>query len=81
MTRRVHIGDVAIGGGAPIIVQSMCNTETADVEATVAQIERLERAGCEIVRVTVPDLTADDPFPDYDTEPVMAYANDPEFAA
>lgn len=51
----VRAGNVVIGGGAPITVQSMTNTDTRDVEATVAQIQRLERAGCEIVRVAVPD--------------------------
>jgi (E)-4-hydroxy-3-methylbut-2-enyl-diphosphate synthase len=49
------VGTVTVGGGAPVSVQSMTNTRTADVEATVAQIHRLERAGCEIVRVAVPD--------------------------
>ncbi len=58
MTRRVDVGGVAIGGGAPISVQSMTNTSTADVAATVAQIERLVAVGCEIVRVAVPDAPA-----------------------
>ncbi len=58
MTRRVLVGNVAIGGGEPIVVQSMTNTNTADVEATVAQIQRLQEAGCEIVRVAVPDSAA-----------------------
>ena len=59
MTRRaVTVGDVRIGGGAPIVVQSMTNTDTRDVAATVAQIALLERAGCEIVRVAVPDRAA-----------------------
>ncbi len=53
-TRTVRIGDRVIGGGSPILIQSMTNTRTEDVEATVAQILRLERAGCEIVRCTVP---------------------------
>ncbi len=57
-TRQIHVGPVAIGGGAPIAVQSMTNTLTGDVEATVAQIRRLEQAGCEIIRVAVPDLEA-----------------------
>ena len=52
---QVEVRGVKIGGGAPIVVQSMCNTYTHDVEATVAQIERLEAAGCEIVRLAVPD--------------------------
>ncbi len=57
-TRSIHVGPVAVGGGAPITVQSMTNTPTQDVAATVAQIGRLEAAGCEIVRVAVPDEAA-----------------------
>ena len=55
-TRPVKIGDIVIGGGAPIVVQSMTTTKTFDVEATVKQVDRLEKAGCEIIRVAVPDL-------------------------
>lgn len=54
-TRRVLVGSVPVGGGAPVAVQSMTNTRTADVEATAAQIRRLKEAGCDIVRVAVPD--------------------------
>lgn len=54
-TRQIHIGDVAIGGGAPISIQSMTNTKTADVTATLGQIQALAAAGCEMVRVAVPD--------------------------
>ncbi|BDD86169.1 flavodoxin-dependent (E)-4-hydroxy-3-methylbut-2-enyl-diphosphate synthase [Desulfofustis limnaeus] len=57
-TRRIMVGSVPIGGGAPISVQSMTNTDTADVERTVRQIKQLEEAGCEIIRVAVPDLEA-----------------------
>ncbi|MEW6080088.1 MAG: flavodoxin-dependent (E)-4-hydroxy-3-methylbut-2-enyl-diphosphate synthase [Thermodesulfobacteriota bacterium] len=57
-TRRIHVGPVPVGGGAPIAVQSMTNTDTSDVAATVAQIDRLQEAGCEIVRVAVPDMDA-----------------------
>lgn len=57
-TRQVKIGYVAIGGGAPIVVQSMTKTDTRDVKATVSQIKRLEQAGCEIVRLAVPDEEA-----------------------
>lgn len=57
-TRVVRIGDVAIGGDHPIRIQSMCNTKTEDVEATVAQIRALTAAGCEIVRVAVPTEAA-----------------------
>ncbi len=54
-TRRVFVGGVPVGGGAPVSVQSMTNTDTRDVEATVAQIERLTEAGCDIVRASVYD--------------------------
>ena len=57
-TRRIHIGDKVIGGGAPVLIQSMCNTKTDDTEATIAQILALEKAGCDIIRVAVPDMTA-----------------------
>lgn len=57
-TKTVKIGDRVIGGGNPILIQSMTNTRTEDVEATVAQIRRLEAAGCEIVRCTVPTQEA-----------------------
>ena len=57
-TKTVQIGQVQIGGGAPIAIQSMTNTRTEDVAATVAQILRLEQAGCEIIRSTVPTLEA-----------------------
>jgi len=57
-TRRLKVGHVEIGGGAPIAVQSMTTTDTRNVEATVAQIHRLQHAGCDIVRVAVPDLEA-----------------------
>ena len=53
-TRVIRIGNRAIGGGNPILIQSMTNTRTEDVEATVAQIHALEKAGCEIIRCTVP---------------------------
>lgn len=57
-TKVITIGDRKIGGGNPILIQSMTNTPTQDVEATVAQILRLEHAGCEIIRCTVPDEAA-----------------------
>ncbi|HEU68475.1 MAG TPA: flavodoxin-dependent (E)-4-hydroxy-3-methylbut-2-enyl-diphosphate synthase [Candidatus Acetothermia bacterium] len=58
MTRTVRVGGVAIGGGNPVVVQSMTSTPTADVPATVDQIHRLQAAGCELVRVAVPDIAA-----------------------
>lgn len=57
-TKTIHIGDRVIGGGNPILIQSMTNTKTEDVTATVAQILELERAGCEIIRCTVPTMEA-----------------------
>ena len=58
MTKRIMVGTVPVGGGAPVSIQSMCSTKTDDVPATVDQIHRLEAAGCEIVRVAVPDMVA-----------------------
>ena len=58
MTKRIMVGGVPVGGGAPVSIQSMCSTKTGDVSATVDQIHRLEAAGCEIVRVAVPDMAA-----------------------
>lgn len=58
MTRQIHVGSVAVGGGAPVTIQSMTNTFTQDVTATVEQIRRLTATGCEIVRVAVPDMAA-----------------------
>ena len=58
MSRQIHAGSVAIGGGAPVSIQSMTNTPTHDVEATLRQIRALAAAGCEIVRVAVPDMRA-----------------------
>ena len=60
ITRTVDVGGVKIGGGNPISIQSMCNTDTRDAEATVRQILALEEAGCEIIRVAVPDAEAAD---------------------
>ena len=57
-TRKIKVGKLVIGGGAPVSVQSMTNTDTGDVSATVRQIKALEAAGCELVRVAVPDMDA-----------------------
>ncbi|MCQ4687731.1 MAG: flavodoxin-dependent (E)-4-hydroxy-3-methylbut-2-enyl-diphosphate synthase [[Clostridium] scindens] len=57
-TKKVWIGEVCIGGGSPVAIQSMTNTSTEDVEATVAQILELERAGCQIIRCAVPTMEA-----------------------
>ena len=61
-SRQIHVGDVAVGGDAPISVQSMTNTDTCDVAATVAQVQALEKAGADIVRVSVPTLEAAEAF-------------------
>jgi (E)-4-hydroxy-3-methylbut-2-enyl-diphosphate synthase len=61
-SRQIMVGKVPVGGDAPIAVQSMTNTETCDVEATVAQIQALERAGADIVRVSVPSMDAAEAF-------------------
>jgi len=61
-SRKIHVGDVAVGGDAPISVQSMTNTDTCDVGATVAQIRALQEAGADIVRVSVPSMDAADAF-------------------
>ena len=58
MTKQLMVGKVPVGGGAPVSIQSMCNTKTDDVAATVAQIKKLEAAGCEIIRVAIPDQAA-----------------------
>ncbi|MDP4121073.1 MAG: flavodoxin-dependent (E)-4-hydroxy-3-methylbut-2-enyl-diphosphate synthase, partial [Bacillota bacterium] len=58
MTTRINVGGIIIGGGAPITIQSMTNTDTEDAKATLEQIKRLSDAGCEIVRVSVPTQEA-----------------------
>lgn len=58
LTRKINVGGVYIGGDAPVSVQSMCNTKTWDVEATVAQIKAMRAAGCDIVRLAIPDMAA-----------------------
>lgn len=63
-TKQINLGGVLIGGEAPISIQSMTNTNTGDIEATVAQIKRLELAGCDIIRVAVPDQEAVDGLPE-----------------
>ncbi|MDD5678807.1 MAG: flavodoxin-dependent (E)-4-hydroxy-3-methylbut-2-enyl-diphosphate synthase [Kiritimatiellae bacterium] len=57
-SKRIHVGSVAVGGGAPVTVQTMTKTDTRDIRATIAQICDLERAGCDIIRVAVPDEDA-----------------------
>lgn len=61
-TRQIHVGNVPVGGGAPVSIQSMCNTDTADAEATLAQIRQLAAVGCDIIRVAVPSHSVMDSF-------------------
>ena len=58
MTRQIRVGDVVIGGGAPVVIQSMLNTQTTDVESSLAQIKALKTAGCQIARLAVPNMEA-----------------------
>ena len=60
LTKEVNINGLMMGGNNPVIIQSMCNTDTRDVDATVKQILALEEAGCELVRVAIPDMVAAD---------------------
>ena len=57
-TRQIRVGDVCIGGGAPVVIQSMLNTRTTDVEASLSQIKQLATAGCQIARLAVPNMEA-----------------------
>ena len=74
-TRKINVGGVAVGGGAPVTVQSMCNTDTRDVSASLAQIRSLAAAGCDIIRLAVPDMAAAEAMADICREspiPVVA---------
>ena len=74
-TRQITVGGVPLGGGAPVTVQSMCNTDTRDVKASLAQIRSLAAAGCDIIRLAVPDVAAADAMADICREspiPVVA---------
>src|SRR3990170_583392 len=63
-TKPVFIGDVQVGGDAPVVVQSMCATDTSDVAATLRQVHELAELGCEVVRIAVPDKEAAEALPD-----------------
>ena len=58
MTRQIQVGNVAIGAGAPVVIQSMLNTKTTDVEGSLAQIRALQAAGCQVARLAVPNMEA-----------------------
>ena len=55
MTRQIKVGNVTIGGGAPVVIQSMLNTKTTDVEGSLAQIHALKEAGCQVARLAIPN--------------------------
>jgi (E)-4-hydroxy-3-methylbut-2-enyl-diphosphate synthase len=78
-SRQIHVGSVAVGGDAPISVQSMTNTETCDVAATVAQIKALEAAGADIVRVSVPSMEAAEAFRDIRAQSAVPLVADIHF--
>ncbi len=63
-TREIRIGNRIIGGDNPVLIQSMCNTKTSDTDATIRQIRRLEEAGCDIIRVAIPDMAAAEAIPE-----------------
>ena len=58
MTRKIEVGGITIGGGAPVVIQSMLNTKTTDVEGSLNQIKALQTAGCQIARLAVPNMEA-----------------------
>ena len=62
MSRQIHVGGIPIGGGAPVVIQSMLNTKTEDVKASLAQLKKLASAGCQIARLAVPDMGAVEGF-------------------
>ena len=62
MTRQIKVGDIPIGGGAPVVIQSMLNTRTTDIEGSLAQLEALKTAGCQIARLAVPNMEAAEAF-------------------
>ena len=61
--KQILVGGVPMGGGAPMVIQSMCNTKTHDVESTVKQILAMEQAGCQVVRLAIPDMNAAEAIP------------------
>ena len=79
MTRQIIVGGVPIGGGAPVVIQSMLNTKTTDVEGSLAQIRALKTAGCQIARLAVPDKAAAKSFADICRESVLPLVADIHF--
>lgn len=78
-TRQIHLGPIAIGGGAPVSIQSMTNTDTRDCAATLKQIADLHQAGCDIIRVAVPDRAAVDALPEIISQSPMPVIADIHF--
>ena len=62
MTRQMQVGGIPIGGGAPVVIQSMLNTKTTDVAGSLDQVHRLREAGCQIARLAVPNMEAAESF-------------------
>jgi len=79
ITRQIAVGKIPIGGGAPVVIQSMTNTRTEDSDATLAQIESLAQAGCPIVRLTIPNTVALESFKKIRTETDVALVADIHF--
>ncbi len=79
MTRQINVGGVQIGGGAPVVIQSMLNTKTTDVEASLDQIRRLKAAGCQVVRLSVQNMEAARGFADIAKESVLPLVADIHF--
>ena len=79
MTRQILVGGVPIGGGAPVVIQSMLNTKTTDVEGSLAQIRALKTAGCQIARLAVPNMEAAKTFADICAESVLPLVADIHF--
>ena len=79
MTRQIRVGDVLIGGGAPVAIQSMLNTKTTDVEGSLAQIAALQSAGCQIARLAVPNMEAARSFAEICKESVLPLVADIHF--
>ena len=79
MTRQILVGGVPIGGGAPVVIQSMLNTKTTDVAASLAQIDALKNAGCQIVRLAVPNMEAARGFADIAKESPLPLVADIHF--
>ena len=79
MTRQILVGGVPIGGGAPVVIQSMLNTKTTDVEGSLAQIRALKTAGCQIARLAVPNQEAAAKFADICAESPLPLVADIHF--